>query len=222
MYDAYGADTLRVYEMAMGPIDADRPWQTDDIAGAHRFLQRLWRAIVDEHTGGLAVDDGVADDGTLRLLHRTIQAVRGHYAGLRFNIAVARLQELASHAARITAGRGKLPRAVAEPLVLMVAPLAPHIAEELWARPGHAGSLAREPFPEADPALAAEPTVLLPVQVDGKTRLRVEVPAGAGAEQITAIVTGHPDLARHIGGATIARLVVVPGRIVNVVTEVIR
>jgi leucyl-tRNA synthetase len=219
MYDAYGADTLRVYEMAMGPIGADRPWQTDDIAGAHRFLQRLWRSMVDEHTGELAVDDGPVDEGTRRLLHRTIQVVRHSYTGLRFNVAIARLQELAGHAARITAARGKLPRAVAEPLVLMVAPLAPHIAEELWARLGHPGSLACAAFPEADPALAAEPTVVLPVQVNGKTRLRIEVPADADAGQITTLLTGHPDLARHVGDATVERLVVVPGRIVNVVTR---
>jgi leucyl-tRNA synthetase len=219
MYRAYGADTLRLYEMAMGPLDAGRPWQTDDIAGVYRFLQRLWRSVADEQTGELAVDDGRVDDETWRLLHRTIKVVRENYAALRFNIAIARLQELTGHAARITAARGKLPRALAEPLVLMVAPLAPHIAEELWARLGHPGSLACEPFPEADPALAAEATVVLPVQVDGKTRLRIEVPADAGAEQITAIVTGHPDLARHIGDATVARLVVVPGRIVNVVTR---
>ena len=219
MFAQYGADTLRLYEMATGPLGADRPWQTDDIAGVYRFLQRLWRSLVDERTGELIVDDGPADEGTERLLHRTIDAVRGHYAGLRFNIAIARLQELGSHAARVTVARGKLPRAVAEPLVLMVAPLAPHVAEELWARLGHGESLARAPFPQADPALAAEPTVLLPVQINGKTRLRIEVPADADAEQITSIVTGHPDLAEYLGGATVDRLVVVPGRIANIVTR---
>jgi leucyl-tRNA synthetase len=219
MFASYGADTLRLYEMASGPLGADRPWQTDDIVGVYRFLQRLWRSLVDEHTGELIVDDGPADEETWRLLHRTIDAVRGHYAGLRFNIAIARLQELGGHAARITATRGRLPRAIAEPLVLMVAPLAPHVAEELWARLGHDRSLARAPFPEADPALAAEPTVVLPVQINGKTRLRIEVPAGADAEQITSIVTGHPDLARYLGGATVDRLVVVPGRIANIVTR---
>jgi leucyl-tRNA synthetase len=219
MFAEYGADTLRLYEMATGPLGADRPWQTDDIAGVYRFLQRIWRSLVDERTGELIVDDGPVDEDTRRLLHRTIDAVRGHYAGLRFNIAIARLQELGSHAARITAARGKLPRAIAEPLVLMVAPLAPHVAEELWARLGHDESLARAPFPEADPALAAEPTVVLPVQINGKTRLRIEVPADADAEQITSIVTGHPDLAQYIGGATVDRLVIVPGRIANIVTR---
>jgi leucyl-tRNA synthetase len=219
MYARYGADTLRLYEMAMGPMGADRPWQTDDIAGVYRFLQRLWRSIVDEQTGELVVDDGPLPADTAKLLHRTIRATRENYTGLRFNLAIARLQELASHAGRITAERGTLPRALAEPLVLMVAPLAPHIAEELWARLGHPGSLAYEAFPEADPALAAEPTVVLPVQVNGKTRLRIEVPADADAEQITAILTGHPDLARYLDGATVDRLVIVPGRIANVVTR---
>ena len=219
MYARYGADTLRLYEMAMGPMGTDRPWQTDDIAGVYRFLQRLWRSMVDEQTGELAVGDGPLPGGTAKLLHQTIRATRENYAGLRFNLAIARLQELASHAARITAEQGTLPRALAQPLVLMVAPLAPHIAEELWARLGHPGSLAHEAFPEADPALAAEATVVLPVQVNGKTRLRIEVPADADRHRITTILMNHPDLARYLDGATIDRLVVVPGRIVNVVTR---
>ncbi len=219
MYVRYGADTLRLYEMAMGPLDADRPWQTDDIVGVYRFLQRLWRCMIDERTGDLLVDGGDPDDATLRLLHRTIQAVRENYAGLRYNIAIARLQELVSHTARIAATRGKLPRAIAEPLVLMVAPLAPHIAEELWRRLGHPRSLAYVPFPEADAALAAEATAVLPVQINGKTRLRIEVPADADQQQITAILADHPEVARYIGGATVDRLVVVPGRIANVVTR---
>jgi leucyl-tRNA synthetase len=219
MYARYGADTLRLYEMAMGPMGTDRPWQTDDIAGVHRFLQRLWRSMVDEYTGGLVVDDGPLPDGTAKLLHRTIRATREYYTGLRFNLAIARLQELTSHAGRITAERGRLPRALAEPLVLIVAPLAPHIAEELWARLGHPGSLAYEAFPEADPALAAEPTVVLPVQINGKTRLRIEVPADADRDRITSILSNNPDLVRYLDGATIDRLVVVPGRIANVVTR---
>ena len=219
MYARYGADTLRLYEMAMGPMGTDRPWQTDDIAGVYRFLQRLWRSMVDEQTGELVVGDGPLPGGTAKLLHQTIRAARENYAGLRFNLTIARLQELTSHAARITAEQGTLPRTLAEPLVLMVAPLAPHIAEELWARLGHPGSLAQEAFPEADPALAAEATVVLPVQVNGKTRLRIEVPADADRHRITTILMNHPDLARYLDGATIDRLVVVPGRIVNVVTR---
>jgi leucyl-tRNA synthetase len=234
IYDTYGADTLRLYEMAMGPLDGDRPWHTDDIVGMHRFLQRLWRLIIDETTGEprlsppadpagppsaaspsaaspSAAEPPVAeppDPATARLLHRTIATVGEDFAALRFNTAIARLIELTAHASRLD----RFPRALAEPLVLMVAPLAPHIAEELWQRLGHPASLAYEPFPQADAALAAEASVTLPVQVDGKVRFTIEVPASAGQQDIAELLAGHPEYPRH----AVARLVIVPGKIVNV------
>jgi leucyl-tRNA synthetase len=218
MYDQYGADTLRLYEMAMGPIAADKQWQTDDIIGVHRFLQRLWRSMVDEQTGMVTVSDTPLDDAAARALHMTIAAVSKDFAELRFNIAIARLMELTTTAARISAtGRG-LPRFLAEPLVLMIAPLAPHIAEELWARLGHAETLAYAPFPQADPALAQASAVTLPVQVNGRTRFRVEVPAGATAQEVERIVTAHPGYQQHTEG-TVERLVIVPDRIVNIVVR---
>ena len=131
------------------------------------------------------------------------------FAALRFNTAIARLIELTAHASRLD----RFPRALAEPLVLMLAPLAPHIAEELWQRLGHPASLAYEPFPQADPALAAEASVTLPVQVDGKVRFTIEVPASAGQQDIAELLARHPDYPHH----DIARLVIVPGKIVNVV-----
>ena len=220
IYASHGADTLRLYEMAMGPFEADRPWHTDDISGVHRFLQRLWRLIVDETTGetllpppgsrsGPARAEPPPDPATTRLLHQTIVAVREDFAALRFNTAIARIIELTAHASRLD----RVPRALAEPLVLMVAPLAPHVAEELWQRLGHKGSLADEPFPQADPALAAEETVALPVQVDGKRRFTIEVPAAAGEAEIADLLTRHPGYP----AAGVARLVIVPGKIVNIV-----
>jgi leucyl-tRNA synthetase len=223
MYDSYGADTLRLYEMAMGPLDADRPWHTDDIVGMHRFLQRLWRLIVDEATGDTLLPPpppepdqppdapaaGPLDPATARLLHQTIATVRDDFAALRFNTAIARIIELTARAARLP----RVPRALAEPLVLMVAPLAPHIAEELWQRLGHPASLADEPFPQPDPALAAETTVTLPVQVNGKVRFTIEVPAGAGEADITDLLARHPGYPRD----DVARLIIVPGKIVNLV-----
>ena len=217
MYARYGADTLRLYEMAMGPLDTDRPWQTDDVVGVYRFLQRLWRSLVDERTGELTVDDGPLDDESARLLHRTISAVRDHFAALRFNVAVARLQELASHASRIAAARGAVPRSLAEPLVLMVAPLAPHVGEELWTRLGHGESVSQAAFPVPDEALAAERSVVLPVQVNGRVRFRIEVPADASEEQTRKILTGDPEFARHVGRAAVERIIIVPGRAVSVV-----
>jgi leucyl-tRNA synthetase len=219
IYRQYGADTLRLYEMATGPLEADRPWRTGDIIGVHRFLQRLWRSIIDEATGALRVSSERLDEESLRRLHRTIAVVREDLGSLRYNTAIARLIELTTHAAQISAARGALPRALAEPLVLMVAPLAPHIAEELWAMMGYPESLAYAPFPVADPALAAEPSVRLPVQVNGKVRFTIEVPAGAGEDEVREAVTGHEEFGRATGGAAVRRIIVVPGRIANIVTS---
>jgi leucyl-tRNA synthetase len=215
IYDAYGADTLRLYEMAMGPLDGDRPWHTDDIVGMHRFLQRLWRLIIDETTGETKVTaqppDAAQplDTDTTRLLHRTIAAVREDFAALRFNTAIARLITLTARASRLPG----VPRALAEPLVLMVAPLAPHVAEELWQRLGHASTLAYEPFPRPDPALATEDTTTLPVLLDGKVRFTIEVPPGASQDEITELLAGHPGYPAD----EVARLVIVPGKIVSIV-----
>jgi len=219
IYAAYGADTLRLYEMAMGPLDTDRPWRTDDISGVHRFLQRLWRTVIDEHTGAARVTDEPPGEMTIHRLHATIKAVRRDVVCMRFNTAIARLMELGSHAVRVAAAGSGVPRALAEPLVLMTAPFAPHIAEELWAALGHPRTLAYEPFPEFDVALAAEQVVTLPVQIDSKTRFRVQVPATAQRDEIAAVVTAHPEYARWTQDAEVARLVIVPGRIVNVVTR---
>ena len=203
--------------MATGPLEADRPWHTGDIIGVHRFLQRLWRCIIDEATGSLRVSGEELDPGTLRQLHQTITVVREDLEALRYNTAIARLMELTTQAAHVAAAAGALPRALAEPLVLMAAPLAPHIAEELWARLGHPQSLAYEPFPVPDPALAAEPSVRMPVQVNGKLRFTVEVPSGASEEDIRAVVTGHGEFTRATGDAPVRRIIVVPGRIASVV-----
>jgi leucyl-tRNA synthetase len=219
MYRRYGADTLRLYEMAMGPLEVDKPWRTDDIVGVHRFLQRLWRCVIDEQTGEPTVSDVPLDAAVQQVLHATIASVRRDFGLLRFNTAIARLIELVTVATRISAAAGGLPRALAEPTVLMLAPLAPHVAEELWARLGHSASLAYAPFPVADPALAAAPAVTVPVQVNGRTRFRVEVPAGSAAEVIEQLVRAHPDYARHAGHGTVERIIVVPDRIVNIVVR---
>jgi leucyl-tRNA synthetase len=218
MYRRYGADTLRLYEMAMGPLEVDKPWRTDDVVGVHRFLQRLWRSVVDERTGAITVTDAPLDGATERALHATIASVRRDFGLLRFNTAIARLMELVTAAARLSTDGG-LPRALAEPLVLMIAPLAPHIGEELWARLGHQPSIAYEPFPVADPALAQANVVTVPVQVNGRTRFRIEVPAGLDAAAVEQAVLAHPEYARWIASGIVERMVVVPDRIVNVVVR---
>lgn len=216
--DDYGADTLRVYEMSMGPLEASRPWATKDVVGAHRFLQRVWRLAVDEQTGETRVVDGAGRDlptGTLRLLHRTIAGVSEDYAGLRNNTAVAKLIEYTNHLTK--EHRDAVPRAAVEPLVLMLAPLAPHMAEELWLRLGHTTSLAHGPFPVADPAYLVEDTVEYPVQVNGKVRGRVTVAADADRDTLEAAALADEKVLAFLAGAQPRKVIVVPGRLVNLV-----
>ncbi len=189
MYAAYGADTFRLYEMGLGPLEQSKPWDTRAVVGSQRFLQRLWRNVVDEETGALRVVDSPPDDATARVLHRTIDAVRADYATLGFNTAIARLTELNNALTKLDGG---VPRAAAEALVLMVAPMAPHLAEELWLRMGHEDSLAHERFPEADPALLVDETVTCVVQIRGKVRDRMEVPSGISDEALRELALARP------------------------------
>jgi leucyl-tRNA synthetase len=211
MCAAYGADTFRVYEMSMGPLEVSRPWETRAVVGSYRFLQRVWRAVVDEHTGASRVVDTPADEPTRRLLHKVVDGVRADMEGIRFNTAIAKLIELTNGLTRLPA----TPREVAEPLVLMLAPFAPHLAEELWQRLGHDGSLAYEPFPTADPALLVAETVTYPVQVNGKVRGRVEVPADATEDTVRAEALAA--VAEHLAGREPRKVIVVTGRMVSVV-----
>ncbi|MEZ5170255.1 MAG: class I tRNA ligase family protein [Acidimicrobiia bacterium] len=217
IYAEYGADTLRLYEMSTGPLDASRPWQTSDIIGVHRFLQRLWRNVVDEDTGETIVTDEPADPDLRAVLHRTIDAVTTDMENLEFNTAIARLFELNNALARVVGTTGSSPSEVVSPLVLMVAPLAPHIAEELWERTGRAGSLAREPFPEADPALLVVEKIEVPVQVNGKVRAKLFVPAGIDDDELEAAARADERIGAHLADVTVRRVVVVPGRLVNFV-----
>ncbi len=213
--DNYGADTLRVYEMSMGPLDASRPWATKDVVGAYRFLQRVWRLVVDEETGELRVGDDAPDEETLRVLHRTIAGVSEDYTALRNNTAAAKLIEYTNHLTKTHSG--EVPRAAVEPLVLMVAPLAPHLAEELWRRLGHEDLLARGPFPVADETYLTVDTVELPVQVNGKVRGHVTVPADADADAIETAALADEKVQAFLSGATPKKVIVVAGRLVNLV-----
>ena len=218
MYAEYGADTLRPYEMFQGPLDADRPWSTSDVAGVHRLLQRVWRTVLDEESGAAHVLDDPADDETRRLLHATIAAVGSAMEHMSFNVAIARLFELTNRLTEVAARDGGPPREAVEPMVLMLAPLAPHVAEELWERLGHPESLAYEPFPQADPARLVVDEVELPVQVDGKVRARVRAPVGASDEEVEAAARADTRIAELLDGATVRRVIVVAGRMVNFVT----
>ncbi|HLS63905.1 MAG TPA: leucine--tRNA ligase [Ruania sp.] len=213
MYAAYGADTFRVYEMSMGPLDVSRPWDTRAVVGAQRFLQRLWRNVVDEDTGEVTVVDEPADTETARLVARTVAEVRTEMAAMRPNTAIARLIVLNNHLTGIEA----VPREAIEPLVLMIAPIAPHIAEELWSRLGHAGSLAYEPFPEADPALLVAESVTCVVQVKGKVRDRLEVSPDATEDELREAALAAPGVQRALDGAPVRKVIVRAPKLVNIV-----
>lgn len=212
MYEAYGADTLRVYEMSMGPLELSKPWETRAVVGAQRFLQRLWRNVVDEETGEVKVVDEAVDDATLRIMHRTIDAVSRDYEALGFNTAIARLIELNNALTKLDS----VPRAAAETMVKMVAPVAPHIAEELWSRLGHEETITYEPFPVADPALLVEDTVTCVVQIRGKVRDRLEVPADIGEDELREKVLALPKVVAATEGG-IRTVIVRAPKLVNVV-----
>jgi leucyl-tRNA synthetase len=209
----HGADTLRLYEMFMGPLDASKPWTTRDIVGVIRFLQRLWRNHVDPETGELLVTDDDPDDELRRLLHRTIRQVTEDMAHLRFNTAVARLFELNNALVPLE----HIPRVVSEALVRILAPLAPHIAEELWERLGHEPSISAAAWPEYDEALARQQTVTLVVQVNGRVRDRIEVAPDISEAAARDLALASERVRSHFDGGEPKRIIVRPPNLVNVV-----
>ncbi len=209
----YGADTLRLYEMAMGPLDVSRPWDTRAVVGQYRLLQRLWRNVVDEATGEVTVVDAEPDEDTLRALHKAIDGVRQDLSGLRFNTAIAKITELNNHVTKVR----EVPRAVAEPLVLLIAPLAPHIAEELWRKLGHQDSVVHHDFPVADPAYVVDETVTCVVQLKGKVKARLEVSPSISDEELEKLALADEAVIAALGGAGIRKVIVRAPKLVNIV-----
>ncbi len=209
----YGADTLRLYEMAMGPLDVSRPWDTRAVVGQYRLLQRLWRNVVDEATGEVTVVDAEPDESLLRPLHKAIDGISQDLAQLRFNTAVAKLTELNNHVTKVS----EVPRTVAESLVLLTAPLAPHIAEELWCRLGHETSVVHAPFPVADPAYVQDEAVTCVVQLKGKVKARLEVPPTISDEELEQRALADPAVIAALGDAGIRKVIVRAPKLVNIV-----
>ncbi|MEU1122657.1 leucine--tRNA ligase [Streptomyces sp. NPDC005899] len=210
----YGADTLRLYEMAMGPLDVSRPWDTRAVVGQYRLLQRLWRNVVDEETGEVTVVDTEPGEDTLRALHKAIDGVGHDMAGMRFNTAIAKVTELNNH---LTKTGGPLSRSVAERLVLLIAPLAPHVAEELWRRLGHTESVVHQDFPVADPAYIVDETVTCVVQVKGKVKARLEISPSITDAELEALALADGNVVAALGGAGIRKVIVRAPKLVNIV-----
>jgi leucyl-tRNA synthetase len=213
----YGADSLRLYEMFMGPLEAMKPWSMRSVEGPYRFLSRVWRQTVDEAAEqpvlSPAIRDVDPDIETLRLLHRTIKKVTEDTEGLRFNTAIAAMMEFSNH---LTAKEIR-PRRVMETLVLLLSPYAPHVAEELWHVLGHKRSLAYEPWPSFDPALTRASEIEVPVQVNGKVKTKLTVPAEIGDAELQETALADEKVKEQIAGKAIKKVIVVPRKLVNIV-----
>ncbi|MGA2070210.1 MAG: leucine--tRNA ligase [Sedimentisphaerales bacterium] len=211
----YGADSMRLYEMFMGPLEAAKPWSMQGVEGVHRFLQRVWRLIINEDTGNLnaAIQDVKADEATTRLLHQTIKKVSGDVETFGFNTAISSMMILVNHLIK----QSVLPKSVVEQLVLILSPFSPHIAEELWQKLGHDKTLAYESWPMFDPELVKEAEIELAIQVNGKIKDKIVVPAQADDEQIKQKALASEKVIAALGGKQPKKVIVIKSRLVNVV-----
>ena len=213
----FGADSLRLYEMFMGPLEATKPWSTAGVGGVRSFLERSWRLIVDERADDLALAPQVVDEppteDQLRELHRMIDKVTKDIPALSFNTAIARLMEFVNFCTPLE----RRPRALLEPFVTVLAPFAPHLAEELWEMLGRPAPVSLAAWPAVEDRWLRDDTVEIPVQIQGKLRGRIVVPAEADAASLQAAAAADPKIAEQLAGRTILKVVAVPGRMVNFV-----
>jgi leucyl-tRNA synthetase len=215
----FGADSLRLYEMFMGPLEATKPWSTTGVSGVRGFLDRCWRLVVDERADELTLAPQVCDDAPtdeqLRELHRTVDKVTKDIGSLSFNTAIAKMMEFVNFCTPLE----RRPRAILEPFVTILAPFAPHLAEELWEMLGRPAPVSLAAWPAVEERWLKDDTVEIPVQIQGKLRGRVVVPADADAEAMKAAAAADPKIAEQLAGKQIAKVVAVPGRLVNFVLK---
>ncbi len=215
----YGADTTRLYEMFMGPLETTKPWSMQGVEGISRFLNRAWRMIIDESADTMKLSSRVSsgdilrDERQLRVLHKTIQSVTQDMESLSFNTAISRLMEFVNY---FTAQEVR-PRICMESFVLLLAPMAPHISEELWQALGHAESAAYAPWPVFDSRHTREATIDIPVQINGRVRGRIVVPAGAAEDEIKQAALSDIKIKKHLEGRALRKVILVPGKLVSIV-----
>jgi leucyl-tRNA synthetase len=203
----YGADTMRVYEMFMGPLQVSKPWSTRGIAGSKRFLERIWRLAE------LPLTDAEPSEALVHVLHKTIKKVSKDTDTLEFNTAIAQMMIFLNEVSDLTA----MPRKLWTPFVLLLSPYAPHLAEELWVKLGNAPSIARQPWPTWDEALTAEDLVEVVFQVNGKIRAKESLPTGLAEAALKEKALGNPRIQELIGGKEIRKVIVVQNKLVNIV-----
>ena len=215
----YGADSLRLYEMFMGPLEATKPWSMEGVNGVRGFLDRVWRMIVNERSEQLELNAAIQDIPPTpeqnRVLHKTIHGVTQDLERMSFNTAIAKLMEFTNYFLKCDVR----PKAGMDVLVLLLSPLAPHIGEELWQLLGHSKSLAYEPWPRFDPEAIHEDTVEIPVQINGKLRSRIVVPLDAPGDELEAAARADARIAELLDGKTIVKVVPVKNRMVNFVVK---
>ncbi|MFT5527117.1 MAG: leucyl-tRNA synthetase [Pirellulaceae bacterium] len=217
--DEYGADSLRLYEMFMGPLEATKPWSMQGVKGVNGFLNRVWRLLVDENAEDLKLNPAVKDvdpnDEALRVLHKTIKAVSDDVEAMDFNTAISRMMEFVNHFTK----QSERPQSTMETFILLLSPFAPHLSEELWELLGHTETLAYEPWPEFNENFLKESTIEVPVQINGKVRAKINVPAGTNKDDLLALAKSNERVAELIEGMNIVKEIAVPGRMVNFVVK---
>ena len=215
----YGADSLRLYEMFMGPLEASKPWSMAGVNGVRGFLDRAWRMIVDDRAEAMqlnvSVVDAPASEDQLRVLHKTIKAVSRDLEMLSFNTAIARLMEFVNFFTK----ESSRPHSVMESFVLLLAPMAPHLAEELWRLLGNQDTLSYVPWPIYDEALTIDQSIEIPIQIQGKVRSKISVSPGLSESELQTIALADPKIAELLAGKTIRKVIVVPDRLVNIVAN---
>jgi leucyl-tRNA synthetase len=215
--DQYGADAMRLYELFMGPLDQVKPWQTSGVEGVHRFLQRVWRLVVDERSDALSgrLTDAAAESEPAlhRALHVTIKKVLEDTEALRFNTAIAQMMIFVNQAT----SSATLPRGTVQTFLRVLAPYAPHIAEEIWARLGARELIAHAAWPAHDPVLCEDQLIELAVQVNGKRRGAITVARDAQRDVIERLALESEAVVRSLDGRPPRKIIVVPGRLVNIV-----
>jgi len=215
----YGADSLRLYEMFMGPLEATKPWSMAGVNGVRNFLDRVWRMIVDERSELPALNEAVQNvepnDEQNRVLHSTIMAVSHDAERMEFNTAIARMMEFVNFFTK----QSVRPKSAMERFALLLAPFAPHICEEVWALLGHEETLAYESWPSYDESLTKEDTMEIPVQINGKLRSRITVSAEPSKDEMETAAKADPKVIELIEGKKIVKAIIVPGRLVNFVVK---
>ena len=209
--DTYGADTLRLYEMFLGPIEQAKPWDTKGIDGVNRFLKKFWRLFWDREKWLVTDEEPTRDE--LKALHKLIGKAEEDIENFSYNTTISAFMIALNELGNCSK------RAILEPLTVVLSPFAPHIAEELWHQLGHETSVVYASFPEYDETLAADSSVKYPVSFNGKTRFFIDAPASATPAEVEALVRGHESTPKYVGDMVVAKVIVVPGRIVNVVLK---